>query len=72
MRPSEIAGGVGVVCLLLALLTWLLVRGIATDGLSTKGRGVAPRSALNNAATIADALPSFLDIGGTSALSRQR
>ena len=31
MRPSEIAAGVGVVCLLLALLTWLLVRGIATD-----------------------------------------
>ncbi len=30
MRPSEIAAGVGVVCLLLALLTWL-VRGIATD-----------------------------------------
>ena len=31
MRRSEIAVGVGVVCLLLALLTWLLVRGIATD-----------------------------------------
>ena len=31
MRPSEIAAGVGVVCLLLTLLTWLLVRGIATD-----------------------------------------
>jgi signal transduction histidine kinase len=31
MRPSETAAGVGVVCLLLALLTWLLVRGIATD-----------------------------------------
>jgi hypothetical protein len=31
MRPSEIAAGVGAVCLLLALLTWLLVRGIATD-----------------------------------------
>ena len=31
MRPSEIAAGVGVVCLLLALLTWLSVRGIATD-----------------------------------------
>src|SRR5271168_3696199 len=31
MRPSEIAAGVGVVCLLLALLTWLLARGIATD-----------------------------------------
>jgi DAHL domain/His Kinase A (phospho-acceptor) domain len=31
MRPSEIAAGVGVVCLLLALLTWLLVRGIAPD-----------------------------------------
>jgi signal transduction histidine kinase len=31
MRPSEIAAGVGVVCLLLALLTWLLVRGIGTD-----------------------------------------
>jgi len=31
MRPSEIAAGVGVVCLLLALLTWLLVRGIVTD-----------------------------------------
>ena len=31
MRPSEIAAGVGVVCLLLALLTWLLMRGIATD-----------------------------------------
>jgi hypothetical protein len=31
MRPSEIAAGVGVVCLLLALLTWLLVRAIATD-----------------------------------------
>ena len=31
MRPSEIAAGVGVVCLLLALLTWLLVRGIATE-----------------------------------------
>jgi signal transduction histidine kinase len=31
MRPSEVAAGVGVVCLLLALLTWLLVRGIATD-----------------------------------------
>jgi signal transduction histidine kinase len=31
MRPSEIAAGVGVVCLLLALLTWLLVRGVATD-----------------------------------------
>ena len=31
MRPSEIAAGVGVVCLLLALLTWLLVRGIETD-----------------------------------------
>ena len=31
MRPSEIAAGVGVVGLLLALLTWLLVRGIATD-----------------------------------------
>ena len=31
MRPSEIAVGVGVVCLLLAFLTWLLVRGIATD-----------------------------------------
>jgi signal transduction histidine kinase len=31
MRPSEIAAGVGVVCLLLVLLTWLLVRGIATD-----------------------------------------
>jgi signal transduction histidine kinase len=31
MRLSEIAAGVGVVCLLLALLTWLLVRGIATD-----------------------------------------
>ena len=30
MRPSEFAAGVGVVCLLLALLTWLLVRGIAT------------------------------------------
>jgi signal transduction histidine kinase/CheY-like chemotaxis protein len=32
MRLSEIAAGVGVVCLLLTLLTWLLVRGIATDG----------------------------------------
>jgi hypothetical protein len=31
MRPSEVAAGVGVVCLLVALLTWLLVRGIATD-----------------------------------------
>ncbi len=31
MRPSEIAAGVGAVCLLLALLTWLLVRGVATD-----------------------------------------
>jgi signal transduction histidine kinase len=31
MRPSEIAAGVGVVCLLLAVLTWLLMRGIATD-----------------------------------------
>jgi signal transduction histidine kinase len=31
MRLSEIAAGVGVVCLLLALLTWLLVRGIVTD-----------------------------------------
>jgi signal transduction histidine kinase len=31
MRPSEIAAGIGVVCLLLALLTWLLVRGIVTD-----------------------------------------
>jgi signal transduction histidine kinase len=31
MRLSEIAAGVGAVCLLLALLTWLLVRGIATD-----------------------------------------
>jgi signal transduction histidine kinase len=31
MRLSEIAAGVGVVCLLLALLTWLLMRGIATD-----------------------------------------
>jgi hypothetical protein len=31
MRPSEIAAGVGVACLLLALLTWLLVRGVATD-----------------------------------------
>jgi len=31
MRPSEIAAGVGVVCLLLALLTWLLARGITTD-----------------------------------------
>ncbi len=30
MRLSEIAAGVGVVCLL-TLLTWLLVRGIATD-----------------------------------------
>jgi hypothetical protein len=30
MRPSEIAAGVGVVCLLLALLTWLLVRSIVT------------------------------------------
>jgi DAHL domain len=31
MRPSEIAAGVVAVCLLLALLTWLLVRGIVTD-----------------------------------------
>jgi hypothetical protein len=31
MRPTEIAAGVGVVCLLLALLTWLLARGVATD-----------------------------------------
>ncbi len=31
MRPSEIAAGVGAVCLLLALLTWLLMRGIVTD-----------------------------------------
>jgi signal transduction histidine kinase len=31
MRPSEIAAGVGVVGLLLTLLTWLLMRGIATD-----------------------------------------
>jgi hypothetical protein len=31
MRPSEIAVGVGVVGPLLALLTWLLARGIATD-----------------------------------------
>ena len=31
MRLTEIAAGVGVVCLLLALLTWLLMRGIATD-----------------------------------------
>jgi signal transduction histidine kinase len=31
MRLSEIAAGVGVVCLLLAVLTWLLMRGIATD-----------------------------------------
>ncbi len=31
MRLSEIAAGVGVVCLLLALLTWLLMRGIVTD-----------------------------------------
>jgi signal transduction histidine kinase len=31
MRPSEIAVGAGIVCLLLALLTWLLVQGIATD-----------------------------------------
>jgi hypothetical protein len=31
MRLSKIAAGVGVVCLLLALLIWLLVRGIATD-----------------------------------------
>ncbi len=31
MRRTEIAAGVGVVCLLLALLTWLLARSIATD-----------------------------------------
>jgi signal transduction histidine kinase len=31
MRPSEIAAGVGAVCLLFALLTWLLMRGIVTD-----------------------------------------
>jgi signal transduction histidine kinase len=31
MRPSEIAAGVGAVCLLLALLTWLLMRGIVSD-----------------------------------------
>jgi signal transduction histidine kinase/CheY-like chemotaxis protein len=31
MRPSEIAAGVVAVCLLLALLTWLLMRGIVTD-----------------------------------------
>src|SRR5271156_5355343 len=31
MRPSEMAAGVGAVCLLLALLTWLLMRGIVTD-----------------------------------------
>jgi hypothetical protein len=31
MRRSEIAVGVGVVCLLLALLTWLLARGVASD-----------------------------------------
>ena len=34
MRLSEIAAGVGVVCLLLALLTWLLMRGIATDAVA--------------------------------------
>ncbi|MBV8440072.1 MAG: two-component system VirA-like sensor kinase [Hyphomicrobiales bacterium] len=31
MRLSEIAAGAAVVCLLLALLTWLLIRGISTD-----------------------------------------
>ena len=31
MRLSEIAAGVGVVCLLLAVLTWLLVRSVVTD-----------------------------------------
>ena len=31
MRLSEIAAGAAVVCLLLALLTWLLLRGISTD-----------------------------------------
>ncbi|MBV9289259.1 MAG: histidine kinase, partial [Hyphomicrobiales bacterium] len=31
MRLSEIAAGLAVVCLLLALLTWLLLRGISTD-----------------------------------------
>ena len=31
MRRSEIAVGVGVVCLLVALLTWLLARGVASD-----------------------------------------
>jgi signal transduction histidine kinase/CheY-like chemotaxis protein len=31
MRPSEIAAGVAAVCLLLALLTWLLLRSIASD-----------------------------------------
>jgi len=31
MRLSEIVAGAAVVCLLLALLTWLLVRGISTD-----------------------------------------
>ncbi len=31
MRRTEIAAGLGVVCLLLALLTWLLARSIAAD-----------------------------------------
>jgi hypothetical protein len=44
MRPSEIAAGVGVVCLLLALLTWLFVRGIATDGI-VRVNSILPPSA---------------------------
>ena len=31
MRLSEVAAGAAVVCLLLALLTWLSLRGISTD-----------------------------------------
>src|SRR5262249_29985803 len=37
MRLSEIAAGIGGVRLLHALLTWLLVRGVATDAAAYSG-----------------------------------
>jgi len=52
MRPSEIAAGVGVVCLLLALLTWLLVNGRGPRSMRIRFSGRRLRSSPSRARTI--------------------
>jgi hypothetical protein len=63
MRLSEVAAGAAVVCMLLALLTWLSLRGISTDSPdysaqaikgSAAGRSLA-LAAINKGATRTEA-----------------